>query len=104
MTDRFSGCSDIFKVNHKRQGTSQMDENHYPPGLRSLIMLQQPRPGKRQGHMQGGGALWGCLCFYACLVRLQLKFHHFFPPANINYTLKPRTWMLPMQKSNSAQH
>lgn len=63
MTDRFSGCSDIFKVNHKRQGTSQMEENHYPPGLRSLIMLQQPRPGKRQGHMQGGGGFGDAYVF-----------------------------------------
>lgn len=97
MTDRFLGCSGIFKVNRKKQGTSEMVKNHYPAGLHSLIMLQQPRLGKRQGHMQGG-----CLCFYACQVRLQLKFHHSIPTANINYKLKPRPWMLPVLQSKSA--
>lgn len=46
MTDGFSGCGDIFKVNHKRQGTSEMEENHYSPGLRSSYHASAAKAGE----------------------------------------------------------
>lgn len=42
------------------------------------------------------------MCFYAHQVlRLQLKFHLITPPANVNYTLKLKTQMLPEQENKS---
>lgn len=61
-----------------------MDKNHYSPGLCLLIMLQQPRLGKRKKRMQSGEQRI-FLCFYACQV--QISSHH-SPGVNVNYTLK----------------
>lgn len=47
MTDRFSGCGDIFKGNHKRQGTSEMEKNHYSPGLCSPYHASTAKAGER---------------------------------------------------------
>lgn len=53
MTDGFSGCGDIFKVNHKRQGTSEMEENHYSPGLRSSYHASAAKAGEGTGTYGG---------------------------------------------------
>lgn len=55
MTDGFSGRGDIFKVNHKRQGTSEMEENHYSPGLRSSYHASAAKAG------EGTGTYAGCV-------------------------------------------
>lgn len=68
MTDGFSGRSDIFKVDHKRQGTSEMEENHYSPGLRSSYHASAAKAGEgtgtyAEGVWGGGRGGWGRLMF-----------------------------------------
>lgn len=78
MTDGFWGCGDIFKVNHKRQGTSEMVENHYSAGLRSSYHASAAKVGEGTGTYAGcvvgvGGWGGGGVCFYACQVRLKTQ-------------------------------
>ncbi len=93
MIDAWAAVT-FLRVNHKRQGTSEMAENYYSPGLCLLITLKQQAWKETETHTEGVDE-GKCLCFYACQVwRLQLKFRLIISPADVNYTLKPKSWML----------
>lgn len=87
MTDGFLGHSDIFKVAHKRQGTSEMEGNHYSPGLRSSYHASAAKAVEGDGNIcevregAGGAYVFMHVSFYACQVRLQTQiFTMPFPP------------------------